>query len=59
MVARMLKAKGGTTIAAVMEATGWQAHTCRGFFAGTWQEEARIRCHEPERRHRHADLPNR
>jgi len=33
-VIEMLKAKKGTTIAAVIEITGWQPHTCRGFFAG-------------------------
>jgi hypothetical protein len=30
----MLRSKEGTSIAALMEATGWQPHSVRGFLAG-------------------------
>lgn len=31
----LLHTKGGTTIAALMSATGWQAHSIRGYLSGT------------------------
>ena len=31
----LLTSKQGTTIAEMMEATGWQAHSVRGFLAGS------------------------
>jgi hypothetical protein len=34
-VIHMLRTKSGSTIAAMMKATGWQAHSIRGFLSGT------------------------
>ena len=36
-VVEMLRSPAGTTVEAVMKATGWQQHSVRGFFAGVVQ----------------------
>jgi Protein of unknown function (DUF3489) len=39
----MLRAPTGTTIAAMMNATGWQQHSLRGFLAGVVRKCFRLK----------------
>jgi Protein of unknown function (DUF3489) len=43
LVLALLRRTGGATLKALMKATGWQAHTVRGFISGQLTKKMRVR----------------
>ncbi len=41
-VIKLLRRKNGATIADLQKATGWQAHSVRGFLSGTLKKRMRL-----------------
>jgi len=41
-VVELMRRDGGATLAEIMKATGWQAHSVRGFIAGTLKKKGMV-----------------
>jgi hypothetical protein len=45
----MLRVQGGATLSALMEATGWQSHSVRGFLSGKLSKQLGLRVESSRR----------